>query len=410
MSKVTNKKNWVTHFHSIFYRDNRLAWERLFALAAAFFSFIPKTLLVPAAHGIDPSWAMAVNYVANQQVNFGTDFVFTYGPLGYLLTGYGNWVPVWPIVLYKAFIFLCALLMALRMIRVVDNWTESFLLALLFFIAAQFGMGEGGIVILLILIFLGLETLHKNQWPIWLLMVLLTVVVFFIKINSGFIGFLLLGGCALLAWRQQQLSFWKAALRPLTALLLVIGLAYPLHVSIVPYMVNGMQIISGFQDTMGLDSWYAFTDFYAIVIMLMVIILLFYVLLTAGEKLAADGKISPSLVSECSGLVQSLRYPGVFWALGDSGSASAIAPSWSPLKAAIWLTVMAATSAVSSASMVSVLRARICCVVRATTWAVVRDSSASLLSAAMPHHGQLPQNYRRRETANSLGELASPLV
>ena len=38
------------------------------------------------------------------------------------------------------------------------------------------------------------------------------------------------------------------------------------------------------------------------------------------------GKIDPSLVTECSGLVQSLRYDGIFWALGDSGSASAIAP------------------------------------------------------------------------------------
>lgn len=46
----------------------------------------------------------------------------------------------------------------------------------------------------------------------------------------------------------------------------------------------------------------------------------------AFRFLKPDGKISPALVSECSGLVQSLRYGGVFWALGDSGNASAIAP------------------------------------------------------------------------------------
>lgn len=38
------------------------------------------------------------------------------------------------------------------------------------------------------------------------------------------------------------------------------------------------------------------------------------------------GKIDPSLVTECSGLVQSLRYDDVFWALGDSGSAAAVVP------------------------------------------------------------------------------------
>lgn len=46
----------------------------------------------------------------------------------------------------------------------------------------------------------------------------------------------------------------------------------------------------------------------------------------AFRFLKPDGQISPALVSECSGLVQSLRYRGVFWALGDSGSAPAIAP------------------------------------------------------------------------------------
>jgi hypothetical protein len=42
--------------------------------------------------------------------------------------------------------------------------------------------------------------------------------------------------------------------------------------------------------------------------------------------LKPDGQISPSLVTECSGMVQSLRYSGIFWALGDGGSGAAIVP------------------------------------------------------------------------------------
>ncbi len=41
--------------------------------------------------------------------------------------------------------------------------------------------------------------------------------------------------------------------------------------------------------------------------------------------LRPDGRIDPALVPECSGMIQSLRYPGVFWVLGDSGSAASIA-------------------------------------------------------------------------------------
>jgi len=44
------------------------------------------------------------------------------------------------------------------------------------------------------------------------------------------------------------------------------------------------------------------------------------------QFLKPDGQIDPSLVSECSGLVQSLRYHGVFWALGDSGSGAVVVP------------------------------------------------------------------------------------
>jgi hypothetical protein len=42
--------------------------------------------------------------------------------------------------------------------------------------------------------------------------------------------------------------------------------------------------------------------------------------------LKPDGRIDPSLLTECSGLVQSLRYAGIFWALGDSGSGAVIVP------------------------------------------------------------------------------------
>ena len=46
----------------------------------------------------------------------------------------------------------------------------------------------------------------------------------------------------------------------------------------------------------------------------------------ALKFLQASGQIKPSLITECSGLVQSLRYGGVFWVLGDGGSGAKIVP------------------------------------------------------------------------------------
>jgi hypothetical protein len=47
---------------------------------------------------------------------------------------------------------------------------------------------------------------------------------------------------------------------------------------------------------------------------------------SALRFLKPDGQISPALLTECSGLVHSLRYNGVFWAHGDGGSGASIVP------------------------------------------------------------------------------------
>lgn len=46
----------------------------------------------------------------------------------------------------------------------------------------------------------------------------------------------------------------------------------------------------------------------------------------AFNFLRPSGQMDLSLVPECSGLVQSLRYTGVFWALSDSGNSAEIVP------------------------------------------------------------------------------------
>lgn len=46
----------------------------------------------------------------------------------------------------------------------------------------------------------------------------------------------------------------------------------------------------------------------------------------ALQFLKPEGQIAPSLVTECSGMVQSLRYDGVYWVLGDGGSGTKMVP------------------------------------------------------------------------------------
>ena len=42
-------------------------------------------LPAPPTSGLDPSWRMVIGYALGHGMQWGTDLVFTYGPLGYLL-------------------------------------------------------------------------------------------------------------------------------------------------------------------------------------------------------------------------------------------------------------------------------------------------------------------------------------
>ena len=44
---------------------------------------IDTTLVIPKA-GLDPSWKMTLNWAWENEVSFGKDLIFTYGPLGFL--------------------------------------------------------------------------------------------------------------------------------------------------------------------------------------------------------------------------------------------------------------------------------------------------------------------------------------
>ena len=50
-----------------------------------YFAFLPQPM--PVNVGLDPSWSYGISQAAQNQLIFGKEIVFTYGPLSYLLTG-----------------------------------------------------------------------------------------------------------------------------------------------------------------------------------------------------------------------------------------------------------------------------------------------------------------------------------
>ena len=75
---------------------------------------IPKEIEI----GLDPSWQYALTRASEDQLIFGRDIVFSYGPLGYLIVGTGLNQNFLPIVIFRFFIsFLFFILAYIRILK-----------------------------------------------------------------------------------------------------------------------------------------------------------------------------------------------------------------------------------------------------------------------------------------------------
>jgi hypothetical protein len=62
-----------------------IAQAKFVLLSLAMCLSLPATFTVLPDMGLDPSWQISLQLAAIQDKDFGREFVFTYGPLGYLL-------------------------------------------------------------------------------------------------------------------------------------------------------------------------------------------------------------------------------------------------------------------------------------------------------------------------------------
>ncbi|MGH7304838.1 MAG: hypothetical protein ACRELZ_16250, partial [Candidatus Rokuibacteriota bacterium] len=102
-----------------------LIWVRvlvsIFAAAVLALLFLPIPPLFPSAE-LDASWASAMHYAAVEQLAWGRELGFTFGPLGFLFTGM-FWPQTYPLMLgYWTFWALVTVAAAVRLHRRVDAY------------------------------------------------------------------------------------------------------------------------------------------------------------------------------------------------------------------------------------------------------------------------------------------------
>lgn len=200
--------------------------------------------------GLDPSWGGGLYIAIEDGIRFGTDFVFTYGPLGFLNipvnwdTNLASITFAWLVLLHLALCF--ALVWALR-----DSVGALMATLLAFFAIAELSFSETPFVLGIALSFAALKADRPRHAVTALALggAGFVAVMTLVKLSIGppLIAVFLVALIGARASRRHYAAFGGVLVTGILALWLILGQTLG---DLPDYVTNGRQIISGYSEAM----------------------------------------------------------------------------------------------------------------------------------------------------------------
>lgn len=219
-----------------------------------FFCIIYFSLSLPAGYAgfnIDASWHESLVMVIDKGFVFGRDFIFNYGPLGYLNTGLlPKSVPVWVLVSAEVFTLLNYLIIIQFCFQKAGkNWWIVAVSSLLILMPWGF-ISDTSFTFFYFFLFWLLYALRTRNSAALLLAVLISVLIFYIKVNLSIIVYGLFGVSLVYFWLIKTFTLRTIIICWLSQILLTYALSFILHVDIPAYLEASLKIIDAYQDAM----------------------------------------------------------------------------------------------------------------------------------------------------------------
>lgn len=205
---------------------------------------LPFSFYEIADNGLDGSWKQALNYAIKKKLVFGTDFVFTYGPLGFLSTR--NTLYVSDLVLFLADLFLCVCFyhVIYKFLSQHKGWFFILLMAIFFYKNTEYS--EILFFFFIIFTILNFKSHFSNYFEV-VCCAIQGVLVFFIKLNYGMISIPLLLFLFIYLLVKNRRSF----LVLFSASVLVFIVIYAnVNINLTGYIKYGLPLILNYPDAM----------------------------------------------------------------------------------------------------------------------------------------------------------------
>jgi hypothetical protein len=232
--------------------------------------------------GLDPSWMHGLNLAHAQHLTFGTDIVFTYGPLAYL--GYPSprstnplAVVLWNFSIYAASIYFLVRIVRLRL---PSKNTITLLIAVSVWAAFKVAFGSAERIQIAFLLgawFLIAEPSFRNMLP-FILAGILAGISLLTKVNDGVINvaiYYVIWACSF--WRDRNVN-WRpillGLLPPAAFCLLFLAANGPLT-AVPNYIRSAVRIGGGYSEAMSFlgPSWQVALAIGAIVLLFLILTL-----------------------------------------------------------------------------------------------------------------------------------------
>lgn len=242
-------------------RVNRVGLLLAVLCAYLLFPIYFETIIDPIVYNknpgqsLDVSWALAMNYIHIEGLNWGNDFVFTYGPLGSFCTRIGWGHSKFLFLALDVFIAANYLLLFFLSFKKSSDKLATVLVILIVTAALPFWVGPAqAIVLLLFLVFWIRMGLDDAKPLYYFFQISLVVLLFFLKFNVGLIVFVLFFLALIYQGYSRKLKPIPTIGIAMLPVIIIFILSPLLNVSLLPYLVAGIDLVTGYNAIMYLGS------------------------------------------------------------------------------------------------------------------------------------------------------------
>lgn len=223
---------------------------KCFVALFCFYLLLPVDFFSQVGVGLDPSWQFSLHMAHEQGLTFGKDFIFTYGPLGFLSTRYpfeSAWLPLllsdcllWTTIAYTLAITCSKSNSTTQLVGVIFA---------VFLMGGVFYFMDLVIAQLALFFFLLFRFQETRNSPLLAVAALFSYLMFYIKVNMGLAAIVAMS--AFLAAQMLLTKHWRyfsAALAMYYACLF--GTTLLVNVDVPAYFIASLHIANGYNEAM----------------------------------------------------------------------------------------------------------------------------------------------------------------